>query len=292
MFGFSDYLSLKPPAQTFRLVEKARERDEQMARRQIVQMLELDPVTTVHLLRQVNSPVYALRQHVASLDRAVTLLGFEAISNAVFVETLGRETLDLSSGRAERAYAYLIRTGVAASFIAGALARDLLPDRLGVIQTGALIHQLGRMARLSAHGDRYLSIWKDAYASGGTKVALPPGTVREVAYFHTDYARHGEWIAKSWNFPSVLCEAIRHHGDPERADPGNRDSVRLVGVSQLAARTLFEPEDYPARDPARKRMEASASELARSFDVPRRPLRRTLEDATEAAYHRVLSIDL
>lgn len=292
MTNYSEDLSLAPPAETFRLMEEMQTRESQPEIQETIEILELDPVTTAHLLRQVNSPIFALRQSVASLDRAATMLGFDAISNTVFVETFSPKPDSLSSSRARLAYAYLIQTSITASLIADGLAHHLKMEQPGAVRTGAIVHQLGRMALLSTQPEKYVPLWKESAGPGGLDVALPPGIGRELVTFRTDYMRHGEQIAKDWGLPRNLRDSIRHHGDPERADETDRVFVLAVSVSQYAARTMFESDDDLDRDQGTERIVQATAELANAFDIPRKQLENFLKDAKQPAYRKAISVDL
>src|SRR5690606_2518406 len=79
------------------------------------EVLAMDPVTSAWVLRNVNSAFYGLRHSVATIDRAVTLLGFEPVCNLVLLEVLSRSFSDVSAGPPRDVYEYLTKTSIAAA---------------------------------------------------------------------------------------------------------------------------------------------------------------------------------
>lgn len=285
-------LTLNPPARSVRLVEEMWREESHPEIHEIVSLLEHDPVTTLHLLRQVNSPIYALKQSVASIDRAATMLGFDAVANTIFVESRIPKPDDLATARAQLAYAYLIGSSVTASYIARDLAHELDMERPGVIRTAALIHQVGRMALLSSDPQTYLPLWTESTTPSGRAIAVPPGIGREIVHFRTDYTRYGEDLAKNWHLPPDLSESIRYHADPERTEDADRHVVLVVAVSQYAARTMFEPEEHLDRDQSRERLRKVANELAEAYEVSNKAIENVLEQSKKEAYQEAIAMKL
>lgn len=285
-------LSLSPPARSLQLVEEMRSRATQPEIQELVALLECDPISTAHLLRQVNSPLSTPRQGVSSIDRAVTILGFEAVAITVFVETHADRPAGANNRMAQLAYEYVVKTGVTAGFIAHTLARFLKMERHSAARTAALIHQLGRMGLLSVDSAMYTPLWKETTTPSGRPVALPPGIGRETAHFQTDYTRHGEQLAVNWKLPPNLAESVRYHADPERAEDADRDVVLVVAVSQYAARTMFESGKDLERDQGTERFERATALLAQAHGLTRTKLEELLEDARKSAYERANGIDL
>lgn len=285
-------LSLNPPVRSLRLVEEIWRRETHPEIHEIVSLLEHDPVTTIHLLRQVNSPIYALKQSVASIDRAATMLGFDSVANTIFVESHIPKADELSTRRANLAYAYLIASSVTASYIAWDLAHELDMERPGVIRTAALIHQVGRMALLSSDPQTYLPLWTESTTPSGKEMAIPPGIGREIVHFRTDYTRYGEGLAKNWHLPPDLAESIRYHADPERTEDADRHVVLVVAVSQYAARTMFEKEEHLDRDQSGERLRKVAGELAETYEVSIKAIENLLEQSKKDAYQEAIAIEL
>lgn len=285
-------VSLPPPRQTLSKIEEMRARESQPDIQELIDVLELDPVTTLHLLRQVNSPIYQLRQHVATLDRAATMLGFDAVSNTVFIESHIPKPEALDEPRALAAYAYVVRTSVTASLVADILAHQLKMEQHGAVRTAAMLLQLGRLALLSMRTDEYVPMWTEATSPTGESVAVPPGIGREIVRLGTDYTRLGEQIAREWNLPRSLSESIRHHTSPDRAGDAERHLVLAAGVSQYAARTIFEPENELDRDQGKERIAQAVGELAAAFDASRSRIDEILDEAKQAAYRQAAAVEL
>lgn len=250
----------------------------------IVSLLGHDPITAAHVLRQVNSPVHSLRQQVGSIDRAATMLGFDSVANTVFIEEHVPKTAAIQSPRADLIRTYVVKVSVTASLIAHQLARAFDMERPDTIRTAGLLHLLGRMALLSEDADTYIPMWSDSETPAGRPNVVPPGIGREMVHFRTDFARHGEKIAKEWKYPSVLTESIRYHMDPERSNDTDGMTVRAVAVSQFAARSMFEREEHLGRDQADERIEQALGDLARTIGASAERVEQVVREAKADAY--------
>lgn len=276
-------LTLSPPAASFEHVDEMRARGTQPDVQELIDFLQYDPVSAAHLLRQANSPSRSGRQVVTSLDRAVTTLGFDAVCNSIYIETFARKVSGSDTPEFRRAYRYIMRISVAAAEIASGLALRLEMQERSAVRTGALIHQLGRMALLSSEAAAYPPLWKKADPDSDD-VSLPPAIGREVARFGTDYMRLGAEIARHWQLPTALVEAVRYHSDPERVEGDDRQMVFVVAVSQLAARSLYESESDLDRDQSADRVENAFLELTRNFPISRGVLDDFINEAKSSAY--------
>ena len=285
-------LTVSPPAESLKRIMEMRSRERQPDIQELIAVVERDPVTSAHLLRQVNSPFYSLRQNVTALERAITMLGFDAVCNTVFIETYARKKEGSDTEEARGAYSYIVRTSAASALVARELARMLKIADRGTVMTAALIHQIGRLELLSLDPASYGALWKRVKAPSGKEIHVPPGIGREIVHFRTDYMRLGAEIARQWELPTDLRESIRYHSDPDRVEEADRTVVLAVAVSQQFARTVFEPRDELNRDQSATRVAKALLDLAKQFTVPSAEIENLLNEEKFKAYESAMDIQL
>ena len=285
-------LTLSPPAGSFKSIMKMRSREKQPDMQELVEALERDPVMAAHLLRQVNSPFYSLRQSVTALDRAITMLGFDAVCNTLFVETYTKKREGIDAEEARGAYDYIVRTSVAAAALAKDLARFLKMADRATVMTSALLHQLGRFALLAGDPVAYSTLWRKMKAPSGREIYVPPGIGREIIHFRTDYMRLGAEIARKWELPADLRESIRYHSDPERVEDADRKVVLIVAVSQQFARTVFEPREELNRDQSATRVQKALVDLAKEYGVGSSEIESFLDEQKFHAFESANKLEL
>lgn len=285
-------VTVSPPAYSFSRVLELKAPGAQPNIKEFGAFLERDPVTVAHLLRQVNSPDKGLEQNVASLERAVTMLGFDAVCNTVLTEWYAEKSEGIYSESARNAYAYIVRTSIASGAIAKEIARAVAIDDGSTVVTCALLHQLGRLALLASDPTTYSSLWTTAESPMGEVVSLPPGIGRELVHYRTDYMRLGAEIASKWELPAELRQTIRYHADPEKADEPERLVVMAVAAAQMTARSLFEPASALDRDQSLSRVEKAYMQLARRADMLVADFKDFLSDIKPKAFERAQSAGL
>ncbi len=285
-------LVISPPASSHQGVLEMKAQDVQPDIRGLVDFLETDPVTVCHLMRQVNSPEFSLRQNVTALERAVAMLGFDAVCSAILKEWAVEKEEGVYTEAARGAYSYIVRTSVAAGAVAKELVRKGRMNDGSTVVTCALMHQLGRLALLGTDPITYSGLWTDAQTPAGEPVKLPPGIGRELVHYRTDYTKVGADIARRWELPAELRESIRFHSDPEKVEDADRRVVMAVAVAQMTARSMFEPPDALNRDQSKTRAEKAYIEMSKECGMLRAELEIFLSEAKEVAFEKARKVGL
>ncbi|MCK9605531.1 MAG: HDOD domain-containing protein [Methylomonas sp.] len=173
--------------------------------REIVQVIESDPLMTVKILKVINSPFYGLAQKISSVQRAVVHLGINTIKNlALSVAAIG--VLPTKNQAGFDTHAFLLH-----SLTTAALCK-LLADRLKVpLMQGSdyfvagLLHDFGKIV--------FAEFIPTAY-----KQVLDTAKEQEINLFQaeldilgTDHSQAGKLLAEHWGLANELVEAIDHH---------------------------------------------------------------------------------
>ncbi|HCN64138.1 MAG TPA: HDOD domain-containing protein [Pseudomonas sp.] len=169
----------------------------------IARLIAQDPGLSGALLKIVNSPYYGLTNKIASIRRAVTLLGSRTVINLINAQSIkgemGDDTIvtlnrfwDTAQDVAMTSLSLAKRTGMSA------------PDEAYAL---GLFHDCGIPLMLKRFPD-YMHVLEQGYANAG------PGhrvVDTENRHFNTNHAVVGYYTAKSWRLPAHLTEAIANH---------------------------------------------------------------------------------
>ena len=105
--------------------------------------------------------------------------------------------------------------------------------------TGALLHDIGRLALAVMHPDPYSQLFQGM--TGTADVVLQ----RERELFGVDHCEAGRLLTASWGLPQVFIDITSHHHD--QSQPARSDLVGLIGIGCRMADALgFEFVPNPA----------------------------------------------
>jgi len=178
----------------------------------LVQVIDKDPVITVKVLRVVNSAYYGLPKQITSIDHAVVYLGFNTIKNLVLIiAAIG--ILPTTNTASFDGQQYLLHS-LATAGIAKQLALNVDgADPMDCFIAG-LLHDFGKVVFaqfMPTEFQKALEI--SQHNESSLHLAL-----REV--IGTDHAVVGAMLVKKWRFPPNLIETIEHqHGQQLKDTP-------------------------------------------------------------------------
>ncbi len=229
--------------------------------RQVIELVSADPSLTAKVLSLCRAADKGVGSDNLTVDRAVVLLGFNAIRNAVLsvkvFELFGSDAKSPGEdGRGEgyhnpaeathpgadqdppafdrsAFWMHCLAVGVAAELIAKAhpKRKDLVPDEAFVC---GLLHDIGKIALdyvLPRSFDRV--------------VALTDLNQANVAEFERriigiDHHTAGKRLAQQWRLPHMITDCIWLHGSPFESLPKleHRGMIGLVSLADLIARRM------------------------------------------------------
>ncbi len=230
------------PAVAVRVLQLAERPDTTL--QQVAEAIEFDQALSARLLRTVNSSFYGLARPCGNIEQALAYLGLKAVRSLVLGFSLARS---LDGGGTEdvdfpwRAYWRRVIFTAATARMLSSQARRGDPDES---QVAALLADMGMVALYRAYGDRYL---QTIDLVGHDHASLAEAEGRILGLTHADVSAE---MARRWNLPPTLVDALQHHHI--RPDSGNAPETLVVGVAVLAARAM------EAAD-ARHRAEAEAA---------------------------------
>lgn len=212
--------------------------DHRSSARQAIELIESDQSLSARLLSMVN------RAHVGSraetVDRAVVLLGFEALRSLVLsmqvFETFSHRA-EPSGGRLDRVafWKHSLAVGCAARLVAehcvgeGGKPPEGWP-RVEEAFTCGLLHDLGKVALDACFPKSYDRAISRCENVGGSLADAE----REV--FGLDHTIAGQRLATHWKLPAMIRESIWLHHHAPSATPTRLECPHHVKVVQLADR--------------------------------------------------------
>ena len=185
-------------------------RDVDCSPKDLVQVIDKDPVVTVKVLRVVNSAYYGLPKQITSIDHAVVYLGFNAIKNlALSIAAIGMLPTEHGSGL--NGQKYLVHSLTTAT-LAKQLALRVPPtDPMDCFIAG-LLHDFGKVVIAQFMP---LEFRRALETSQWHEISLHQA-LRQV--IGVDHAMVGAMLAEKWRFPQDLVDTIRHQYSPEQMD--------------------------------------------------------------------------
>jgi putative nucleotidyltransferase with HDIG domain len=213
--------------------------DDQWAFSDVEHVISLDQALTGRLLQIANSAWSASLVPIGTVKDAVIRIGIgPAVSFAVGAcvgPTLRRALPEYGLGEGE-----LWRHSVAASLAAEVLSAMSPMEVPAEAVTAALLHDVGKLVLARFLTADLLAGLAEVRASGDRSMMQA-----EVGVLGVHHGELGGLIARHWNLPSRVADAIAHHHAPERIEDAACDVVALANV---AAKVVDDRPDTRAED--------------------------------------------
>lgn len=193
---------------------------------QVSRIIETDQAISTKLLRLVNSSFFGFSRKITQIQRAVVLLGFNAVRNAVLSISVFQSFKGNSPTGFDRRdfWKHSIITGISAKLIAQELHLECEEDAF----SAGIIHDLGKLVL-----DQFFPVEFSRVLAwcAKEKCSIRDG---EHQVLGTDHAEIGEYLTERWNLPYLLVEATALHHTPSvlRSNP---QIVSLVHIANTMA---------------------------------------------------------
>ncbi|OIP20285.1 MAG: phosphohydrolase [Comamonadaceae bacterium CG2_30_57_122] len=234
-------------------------RDVACSPKDLVQVINRDPVVTVKVLRVVNSAYYGLAKQITSVDHAVVFLGFNTIKNlALGIAAIGMLPSNALAGFDGQRY-------LLHSFTTAALARQLAQRLVGAdvhdCFIAGLLHDFGKVVVAQCMPAEFrrameMSLWQE--------VPLHQTLVEVMGVDHTAV---GAMLSEKWRFAPELVNTIRFQHEPEQCDTNMLACV--VAANQISKQLGF---DFGGCSVAQELCASVAARLGGSLDVVKNSL--------------------
>ncbi len=171
--------------------------------KELEQIISVDPMLTVKILKIANSALYARQSEIKNLQMALTLLGFKKIKSLVILLTASQFSREFKN---KDVLAVFWRHSLATAFIAKyIMIRKKWKKDEEIAFTSGLLHDIGQVALFQRYPEKYRGFLTDQSDLGSLEQ-------REQSLFGVDHRILGGYILGKWNFPAVYVDAAEEHG--------------------------------------------------------------------------------
>lgn len=204
-------------------------RDANCTPKDLVEVIDKDPVVTVKILKVVNSAYYSLPKQVTSIGHSVVFLGFNTIKNlALCIAAIGMLPKENEAGFDGQQY---LLHSLATAGIAKQLAQRVQnADPMDCFIAG-LLHDFGKVVLAQYMPEEFRTALEISKRQG-TSLHL---ALREV--IGADHAVVGAMLVEKWRFAPPLVETIRNQYGHDLADT---DMIACVfAANQISKKLKF-----------------------------------------------------
>jgi putative nucleotidyltransferase with HDIG domain len=189
--------------------------------RDLVSIIEKDPVMTAKILKVINSAAFSLPNKMTSISQSVVYLGLNTVKNiALSLAALGMLPRSNTAG-------FDIQQYLVHSLMVGSITRQLAARHnvdgldLADCYIAGLLHDFGKVVFAHYMPEEFnlsLALSKER------KLSLH---LAESMVIGADHAMVGSMLADRWQFPSALVSCIRNHHNNDIHD-GMNDCLRVA----------------------------------------------------------------
>lgn len=187
-----------------------------------------DPALVSRILKVVNSSFYGLPGQVASVDRAIVMLGLNAVKNIAVAASLGQmfRGNKLCKGFAAKdLWTHCVAVAVTSREIAKQLRLPIADEAF----LAGMIHDLGLLVTLQTWPEKLAAVCDAVPGSGRTFVEIE----REV--IGVDHQMIGAVLTEKWKFPRPCQQAAGAHHNPAILAQGTRTLTAIVHAADVIA---------------------------------------------------------
>ena len=188
-----------------------------------------DPALCSRILKVVNSAFYGLPRQIGSINRAIVLLGLNAVKNIAIAASLTKlfRGGDLCpSFSARDLWIHSIASAMCCKLICDEMKLGL-PDEAFL---SGLIHDIGIMVEMQAMRDKLVEVFSNMrYEDDGSP--LTNLCELEEQYCGADHTAFGSGLCEVWKFPKSFTYVTGYHHNPLVLPERNRTLASIVYIA-------------------------------------------------------------
>jgi len=184
--------------------------------KEISDFISRDQALSSRVLKMVNSPIYGFPGRISTVNQALMLIGLGALKGML----MGVAIFDAMQKTMAGLWEHSIGAATAGRLIAARTGYKEVEEA----SVAALIHDLGKVAFGIVYPDEYHELL------GRVREESEAVAVVERRDMGVNHAEAGTWLARKWNFPRNLVEAVGYHHKPALA----REAPALTAIVHLA----------------------------------------------------------
>ncbi|MGA2189276.1 MAG: HDOD domain-containing protein, partial [Steroidobacteraceae bacterium] len=210
--------------------------------REVESLLRKEPALYARVLRVANSPYYGQSRSITTLDRALVVLGLDAVRGIAAAACLDR-TMSRGGEQSLIDVRALLQHSLATAAAAESLARIRNPALASDAFIAGLLHNLGIVVQLHLESQGIKAIIELRKLADSRDMRALESECVSVG--------HEECVAvifEAWRLPESLISATRHHHEPMDALEPHRALAALINLGAtlgLATGSTFALEPAP-----------------------------------------------
>jgi HD-like signal output (HDOD) protein len=199
-------------------------------------VISSDPALCSRILKVVNSSFYGLPGQIGSINRAIVMLGLNAVKNIAIAASLAKlfRGGDLTATfSARELWTHSNITAAGAKMVANTLRLGLADEAF----LAGLIHDIGLMVEMQADRNKLIEVLRRV---GADSKGVPANDLvaAENAVFEANHQEFGAGLCEKWKFPKSFAMVTGFHHRPMEVPSENRTLTALIYVAdRLAADT-------------------------------------------------------
>jgi HD-like signal output (HDOD) protein len=201
----------------------------EVSAQEVTALISREPNLYARVLRVANSSYYAQARSITSIERALVLLGLDAVRGITAAACLNR-TIAHDRDGSPLDMSQLLNHSLATATAAQCLARIHDPAIAADAFIAGLLHNLGIAVQIHIDTPGIRAMLD--VLSGGTTRGIRVLESESAAVSHEDCAAV---IFEEWQLPVALVAAARHHHDPMSAPADQRALTSLVNLGATMA---------------------------------------------------------
>jgi HD-like signal output (HDOD) protein len=188
------------------------------------EIVRTDPALAAKILKVVNSAFYGLPSQIASLDRAILMLGLSAVKNIALAASLSR-MFNAEAVSDQFAARDLWRHSVAVGVCAKMLAHRAKSAQADEAFVAGLVHDMGLIVIQQLYPTKLKEVADRCYNEPQDFCVV------EEEILGADHQAFGGAISKKWKFPPGLRHVIAYHHTPQAIQPEFQKVVANIYVA-------------------------------------------------------------
>jgi len=212
------------------------------------EVISNDPALSSRILKVVNSSFYGLPGQIGSINRAIVLLGLNAVKNIAIAASLAKlfRGGDLTgSFSAKHLWNHSTAVAATSKFISDQLKLGLGDEAY----LSGLMHDIGVMVEMQFDRNKLVEA---VNATGADSTGVPANSLIdcENAAFGADHQDFGKALCEKWKFPKSFAVVCGNHHNPMGAPSESRTLVSVIFVADRLCMDMDQGFRLDITDPA------------------------------------------
>ncbi len=175
----------------------------------LAKLISSDPALTARILKLANSSYYAFTNQIKTVQLAISLLGFNTITNlAIGLSLSKRFNTEYRDDDFDRMRFW--EHCLAVAIVGKRFSEDFKVGVPSEIFTIGILHDIGKLIIHEYLHPRYLEIEKRNRDRGENS------RFAELEVIGVDHTQIGSWLCQSWKLPVDIENAVGFHHEPEK----------------------------------------------------------------------------